>query len=67
LQISADAVVLVALVDGILKNVGTVHQAGPAIGKVGVKTVAGRITVGPDVSGIGTIVVREVLDVKDTE
>lgn len=65
MQVSADTVVDVALVDSSLKNVGTVDKRRPAVDEIGVKTVTGSISISPRPSRVGAIVVLESLDLED--
>jgi hypothetical protein len=65
LQVSTDTVVLVTLVDSLLKNVGTVDERRPAVDEIGVETVTGSISIGPDKGRVGTVVECESLDLKD--
>jgi hypothetical protein len=52
LQVSTDTVVLVTLVDSLLENVGTVDKRRPTVDEIGVETVTGSISIGPDESGV---------------
>jgi hypothetical protein len=65
LQVSTDTVVDVAFIDSSLKNVGTVNKRRPTVDEVGVKTVTGSVTVRPDPSRVGTVVVGETLGLED--
>jgi hypothetical protein len=65
LQVSTDTIVLVALIDSLLKNVGTVDERRPTVDEIGVETVTGGISVGPSPGGLGTVVELEALNLED--
>jgi hypothetical protein len=65
LEVTADAVVEVALVDSLLEYVGSVDESRPAVEEVTVETVAGGVSVGPDPGRGPSGVEGELLDLED--
>jgi hypothetical protein len=65
LEDTTDTVVLVASVDGLLEDVGTVVVRGPTVQEVTVHTVTSGVTVGEDPGGTSGAVVGEVLNSVD--